>query len=370
MGLLPPVVAGGDFLFAARYTIHMTQYFRPLALSFGRDGRELIASGSAGALGGLSDIAFSFVEVVERQGGRIERRIAAFRELADHAAMRLIVEPRKTFAGVDLAAPRVMGIVNVTPDSFSDGGQFATSDVAIAHGRTLFAEGADFVDVGGESTRPGSDTLGTDEELARVLPVVAGLAPHGVVSVDTRKAEVMRQSANSGAKAINDVSALMHDVGAIDAVVESGLPVVIMHAQGQPKTMQLSPSYDDVALDVYDFLARRLDALEAAGVAKSCIMVDPGIGFGKTYRNNLDLLRQLTIFHGLGVAVMVGLSRKSIVGALTGEKVAARRVAGSVGGALQAASYGAHVLRVHDVKATSDALRMFRGAMDPDSVDV
>jgi dihydropteroate synthase len=263
-----------------------------------------------------------------------------------------------------------MGIVNVTPDSFSDGGQLGSTDAAIAHGLSLVDQGADLVDVGGESTRPGSDTVPVGRELERVMPVVAGLAGKAKVSVDTRKAEVMRQAAGAGAVVVNDVSALSHDDAGVGTVRDAQVSVIIMHAQGEPKTMQLSPRYEHVALEVYDFLAARIAALTDAGIPKARIMIDPGIGFGKSYKHNLDILSELTIFHGLGVGLLVGLSRKSIVGALTGEKVAAQRVAGSVGGALQASLYGAHMLRVHDVKPTIDALRMFWGAMDPDSTDV
>jgi dihydropteroate synthase len=348
----------------------MTRYIRPLSLSFGQDARNLVHSGVAGSLGGHSAIAFSRVEVIERGNGPVERYTKSFQEVISESLISAITAPRVPFAGVDLETVRIMGIVNVTPDSFSDGGKFATAEFAIQHGKKLFDEGADFVDVGGESTRPGSDTLDPDKELARVLPVITGLAPHGLVSVDTRKSAVMRQAAAQGARIINDVSALAFDTSAVKTVADTGLPVVIMHAQGPPKTMQLSPKYDDVVLDVYDYLSARIEALVASGIPASRIMIDPGIGFGKTYRNNLDVLAHLTIFHGLGVPLLVGLSRKSIVGALTGEKIAGERVAGSGGGALQAACYGAHVLRVHDVKPTIDALRMFWGAMDPDSVDV
>jgi dihydropteroate synthase len=262
----------------------------------------------------------------------------------------------------------IMGIVNVTPDSFSDGGRHAAAAQAIAHGLKLAAEGADILDVGGESTRPGSEGVDEGEELARVVPVVEGLAAAGhKVSCDTRKAPVMRAALKAGAAIINDVSALQHDPQSMAAMAEADCPVVLMHAQGDPKTMQLSPSYADVALDVFDALEARIAACVAAGIARERLIADPGIGFGKSFRHNLDLLHQFTLFHGLGVALLTGLSRKGFVGALTGEKTAANRVNGSVGGALWSALNGAHILRVHDVKATVDALVVAQACADPDA---
>jgi dihydropteroate synthase len=261
-----------------------------------------------------------------------------------------------------------MGIVNVTPDSFSDGGQTSDATSAITHGLRLAAEGAHLLDVGGESTRPGSQGVAVDEEQARVIPVIEGLARAGhVVSCDTRKARVMREAVAAGAAIINDVSALQFDTESLGTVAELGCPVVLMHAQGDPRIMQLNPSYDDVALDVHDALEKRIAACAAAGIERSNIVVDPGIGFGKTFRHNLDILSQLTILHGLGVAVLVGLSRKGFIGALTGEKAAAARAPGSIGGAVQAALNGAHILRVHDVKPTAAALAVALAAADPEA---
>lgn len=260
-----------------------------------------------------------------------------------------------------------MGIVNVTPDSFSDGGRNAEADTAIASGLRMAKEGADILDVGGESTRPGSEGVPEQQELDRVIPVIEGLAKEGLrVSCDTRKARVMREALKAGAAMINDVSALQHDPDAVAAMVETGCPVVLMHAQGDPRTMQLSPAYEDVALDVFDALEARILACEAAGIARQRLIADPGIGFGKTFRHNLDLLNQFALFHSLGVPLLMGLSRKAFVGALTGEKVAANRVYGSVGGALWSALNGAHILRVHDVKATAEALAVAWAAADPD----
>lgn len=341
-------------------------YLRPLSLVFGADAKAMIANGTAGALGGMPHIAFTHAEKITRDGKNIAHEICSFAEIENHQLTDEITRPRGSFAGLSLDHTHIMGIVNVTPDSFSDGGQHGEEATAIAHGLALAEQGADILDVGGESTRPGSTEVSLDEERARIMPVILALAKDHMVSVDTRKSSLMREAAINGAKIINDVSALNFDPASAGVAVATGLPVIMMHAQGAPRTMQLAPKYQDVALDVYDWLADRIDAAVAAGIPKSRMCIDPGIGFGKTIQHNLDLLRQLTVFHGLGVALLVGLSRKNMVGVLTGEKTAAKRGAGSVGGALQAAMLGAHILRVHDVKDTVDAMAVFNAGLAPD----
>ncbi len=332
-------------------------YYRPAGLVYGPDARTLVQEGRGGSLGGLSAIAYTMVEIIVREGRAVSRRVVPF---APSLALPVPAAPP--------ARPLIMGIVNVTPDSFSDGGRHAAAELAIAHGLKLAAEGADILDVGGESTRPGSEGVDEGEELARVVPVIEGLAAAGHrVSCDTRKAPVMRAALKAGAAIINDVSALQYDPQSLAGMAEADCPVVLMHAQGDPKTMQLSPNYADVALDVFDALEDRIAACVAAGIAKERLIADPGIGFGKSFRHNLDLLHQFTLFHGLGVAVLMGLSRKGFVGALTGEKTAANRVNGSVGGALWSALNGAHILRVHDVKATVEALVVAQACADPEA---
>ena len=349
----------------------MTQiYLRPLSLLFGQDARDQIAGGLAGSLGGMPDIGFTAAEEIIRDGKQITRHIISFSELKAHALFENITRRRPDFAGLSLDQTRIMGIVNVTPDSFSDGGKFDVSETAIAHGQLMAEQGAEVLDIGGESTRPGSDEVSIEQERARIMPVIAALAKDHLVSVDTRKAVLMAEAAEAGAKIINDVSALSFDPLSAGVVAKAGLPVVLMHAQGEPRTMQLAPKYDDVALDVYDRLSAQIEKAVAAGIPRSHICIDPGIGFGKSFKHNLELMRQLTLLHGLGVALLVGLSRKGIVGAVTGEKTAAKRVAGSLGGALQAAMMGAHLLRVHDVLETCQGLAMFQAGLDPDKADV
>ncbi len=348
----------------------MKTYLRPLGLVFGADARAQIAAREAGALGGMAHIAFTHVEVVRRNGQRVTRYVSQFSQAKDLPLVGTITAARPALAGLTLNACRIMGIVNVTPDSFSDGGMLKSSEAAITHGRKLAEEGADILDVGGESTRPGSDEVPAGEELRRIIPVIEGLAPSHLVSADTRKANVMEAALRAGAKIINDVSGLGHDSHSAAVLAKAKAPVVLMHALGEPKTMQLNPHYDDVLLDVYDALEEKIALAERTGIARADICVDPGIGFGKTFKHNLELLAGLTMFHGLGVALLVGLSRKGFVGAVTGENAAAKRVYGSVGGALHAAMMGAHILRVHDVVETRQALQLFTASADPDSVEL
>ena len=264
-----------------------------------------------------------------------------------------------------LDRPRVMGIVNVTPDSFSDGGEHAGTDAAVAHGLKLAAEGADILDIGGESTRPGAEAVAPEEELRRVLPVIERLAREtGLpVSVDTSRPEVMRAAVAAGAGMINDVYALRRD-GALDAAAELGVPVVLMHMLGEPRSMQDDPRYDDVVADVHRFLAERIFAAEMAGIDRKRLVVDPGFGFGKDRDHNLALLAQLQRFTELGVPLLAGLSRKKTIGELTGRDDPRGRVHGSVAAHLVAAQRGAMLLRVHDVAATVDALKVWNAVAD------
>lgn len=260
---------------------------------------------------------------------------------------------------LSLDRPLIMGIVNITPDSFSDGGRHLMREAALAHARQLVAEGADILDIGGESTRPGATPVSVQEELDRVLPVVEALRGAPVpLSIDTCKPEVMRASLAAGALMINDINALQSKE-ALAAVAASDAAVCLMHKQGSPASMQVEPHYQDVMAEVKDFLLARMAAVQAAGIARERIVIDPGFGFGKTLAHNLTLLRQLDEFAALGVPVLAGLSRKSMLGAITGQDVG-HRVHASVAAALLAVQRGASIVRVHDVQATVDALKVWR----------
>ncbi len=260
---------------------------------------------------------------------------------------------------LDLSRPRVMGILNVTPDSFSDGGSFFDRERALDHARELLADGADLVDIGGESTQPGATPVAERDELARVLPLVAELAREGaLVSIDTMKAKVMREAVGAGAVMINDVRALQ-EPDAIEAAAAGSAAVCLVHMQGMPRTMQQRPQYDDVVAEVQAFLAERARECERAGISRDRIVIDPGFGFGKTVAHNLTLLRELPQLVATGFPVLVGLSRKSTLGALTGRPVHEREAA-SVAAALAAVQRGAALVRVHDVRATVDALAVWQ----------
>lgn len=259
---------------------------------------------------------------------------------------------------LDISRPLVMGIVNVTPDSFSDGGRHLQRDAALVHAHQLIQEGADLLDIGGESTRPGAPIVGVQEELDRIMPVIEGLRGTPLpLSVDTCKPEVMRAALAAGVSMVNDINALQHP-DAMAAVAGSKAAVCLMHMQGTPQTMQQKPHYQDVVAEVLEFLRVRIAAAQAAGIARERIMIDPGFGFGKTLAHNLDLLRRLDEFSVLGVPLLAGLSRKSMLGAITGQDVG-HRVHASVAAALLAVQRGARVVRVHDVGATVDALKIW-----------
>jgi dihydropteroate synthase len=254
-----------------------------------------------------------------------------------------------------------MGVVNVTPDSFADGGRFFEPAAAIAQALRLHAEGADIVDVGGESTRPGARPMSDDEEIRRVMPVIEALAERAVlVSIDTRKAAVMAAAIAAGARMINDISALQHDPESLGVAGASGLPVVLMHSQGEPATMQVQPTYDIAPLDVFDQLAKRVDAWTLAGFERSRLLIDPGIGFGKTVDHNLEILSRLGLYLGLGLPILLGVSRKSFIGRLAGGAPPEERLPGSLAAAVHGLAAGAAVLRVHDVAATQQAVAIWQ----------
>ena len=259
---------------------------------------------------------------------------------------------------LNLSRPLVMGIVNVTPDSFSDGGRHLQCDAALAHARQLIAVGADILDIGGESTRPGAQPVSVQEELDRVIPVIEGLRGASVpVSIDSRKPEVMQAAIAAGALMVNDIGALQ-DSAAMDAVASGNIAVCLMHKQGEPQTMQAQPKYFDVVAEVSEFLRNRIAAAEAAGIQRNRIVIDPGFCFGKTLAHNLTLLRELNVLTELGVPVLAGLSRKSMLGTLTGQDVE-QRLPASIAAALIAVQRGANIVRVHDVRATVDALKIW-----------
>jgi dihydropteroate synthase len=274
--------------------------------------------------------------------------------------LRRLSSPRPPIAGQDPWPPKVMGIINVTPDSFSDGGDRLDPQRAIADGLAMRAAGAAILDVGGESTRPGASPVPVEEELRRVVPVVAGLAEAGcLISIDSRRAAVMAAALDAGARIINDVTALTGDAESLALATRRQAPVILMHMRGEPRTMQKAPRYDDAPLDVFDFLAGRLAACVAAGIPPERIAVDPGIGFGKAMAHNLRLLDHLAVLHGLGCTLVLGVSRKAFIGRLTGAEAAKDRLSGSLAAALAGVARGAQIVRAHDVPETVQALAVW-----------
>lgn len=305
---------------------------------------------------------FDRVEVIER--GRTARVVPAGDLTAAELAPLVAVRPG--FGGLAMDRPRIMGILNVTPDSFSDGGLFLRPEAAVMQARKM-AAGADILDVGGESTRPGAAEVAAGEEIARTAPVIAALRAGGLdlpVSIDTRKAGVARAAFAAGATILNDVTALGFDPAMAATAAELAAPVILMHSIATPETMQDDPQYDDVLLDVYDALAARLAVAEAAGIPRARLAVDPGIGFGKTLAHNLTLLARLSLFHGLGVPVLLGASRKRFIGTLSGEAEAARRMPGSLAVALAGVAQGMQMIRVHDVAETRQALSLWQAVTE------
>ena len=341
-------------------------YLRPLC--------EVAAGRPAASIGGAWS-GFGNVEVIARAGKEASRARAGLDDLSAWSAgldaghrmrierlMTAITQPRTPMAGVAFDRPRLLGVLNVTPDSFSDGGDYATAEAAIARGRALAEAGVAILDIGGESTKPGSDPVPEAEELRRVLPVieaVAGADLGAVISIDSRKAAVMARAVESGARIVNDISALAGDDGALAAVASLGVDVILMHCRGEPKTMQDAPAYDQPVLEIFDYLESRVLACEEAGIPRERIAVDPGVGFGKAIAHNLAILSHLSLFQGLGCPVLLGVSRKSFIGHITGEDRPKRRLPGSIAAMLAGLSQGVQMVRVHDAAESVQALEVW-----------
>ena len=323
----------------------MTLYYRPL---IEEQGRHVLAGGWC---------RFSRVEVLSRD--RQAECISADEVPQD--ILHRLTSARSDLGASESNRPQVMGILNTTPDSFSDGGQFDSRATARAHAVRLMQEGADIIDIGGESTRHGADLIAVDEEISRTKPAILDVRQVSPLplSIDTRKAPVAAAALDAGIDWINDVSALTFDSEMARLAASSGASVCLMHAPSDPKTMQQNAQYEDVLLDVYDYLAARVDFALAQGILRQNIIVDPGIGFGKTLAHNLTLLRGLAVFHSLGCPMLLGASRKSFIGTISGAEKAQDRMAGSVAVALAAAGQGAQILRVHDVLETVQALKLW-----------
>jgi dihydropteroate synthase len=335
------------------------RWVEPLDLVTGPAASHFVRTGTGLPFQG-GPAAFSLARLIE---GTADHGIVPAGRIPEEWAPALarVTGATPVFAGLPHDRPLVMGIVNVTPDSFSGDGLAGSAEAAIARGHAMLEAGADLLDIGGESTRPGADPTPPEEEMRRVLPVVRTLAAAAPVSIDTRNPATMRAALEAGARIVNDISAFRYDPAAIAVVAEHEAPVVLMHMLGlDPREMQCDPRYRDVALEVAEFLRQRVEAAECAGIPRARIAVDPGIGFGKTMEHNLALIARLPLLAGVGCRILLGASRKGFLGRLSGEAEAGRRAAASVAAALAAAARGAAILRVHDVAETVHGLRVWR----------
>ena len=327
------------------------EYFRPIVMTDpARPAKALTLAGGW--------CWFDRVEVLSRSAAP---KIMAATLCSDDVLERL-TRPRPAFTGLEMDRPRLMGILNTTPDSFSDGGRFSSADAAIRQGREI-ARAAEILDIGGESTRPGAQDVPVATEIARTAPVIEALRAGGIrgpISIDTRKAMVAMMALRAGATLVNDVSGLDFDPALASLVAQEGVPLVLMHAKGQPQSMQDDPTYGDVLLDVYDDLAARLARAEAMGIARAKIAIDPGIGFGKTAAHNLALIRRLSLLHGLGCPILLGASRKRFIGSIGQAESPDDRLPGSLAMALAGFAQGVQITRVHDVAETRQALRLWQ----------
>jgi len=330
-------------------------YFRPIAQS--DRCRPVEALSLAG--GGMW---FSHVQRLQRG---VAPEVLPAIGLPEETRARLTTR-RADICDLSMEFPRIMGILNATPDSFSDGGKFNNFDTALARAQTMAQEGADILDIGGESTRPGADFVTAQDEYARTGPVIGAITERGdlpPVSIDTRKADVAKAALSAGARMFNDVTALGYDPRSAEVAANHDAAVCLMHASGDPKTMQDNPVYDDVLLDVYDYLQNRIDFAVSKGIARDRIVVDPGIGFGKTLDHNLALLRGLSLFHGLGCPILLGVSRKGFIGVIGNAQKAAERTPGSIAVGLEALRQGVQILRVHDIAETKQAISLWQAML-------
>jgi dihydropteroate synthase len=354
-------------------------YLRPVGFLFGEVAAAAVVQGHAARLAG-GEISFTAIELFARTKAGIASTVATVPETLVWSRsqgvdterlvaslLEKITAPRAAYAGLSLDCPRVMGVINATPDSFSDGGEFANPEAAVARGMRLVAEGADILDIGGESTRPGAVPVSEDEELRRVIPVIEGLGESGaVLSVDSYRAGVMSGALAMGALVLNDITALTGnvggDAGSLDVAADPKHNpfLVLMHMQGEPASMQDAPSYAFAPLDIYDYLEERIAACVARGIPLSRIAVDPGIGFGKSVAHNMEILSHLSLFHGLGCALVIGVSRKGFIGEIGGALAPSARIPGTIACNLAALDQGVRILRVHDVAETVQAVALWK----------
>jgi dihydropteroate synthase len=344
-------------------------YIRPTNIVFGQKANYFIQAGTAKSLCGLEDVGFLSVEILKRQtdGNTVEEYSVLELEGLDfrneiESDLNKITSKRNNIYNLNFKNPILMGVLNVTPDSFSDGGKYNTTFRALDHVKSMIDFGAHIIDVGGESTRPGAKSVSEQDEITRVsetIQLIKKKYPNQLISLDTRKSKVMQHGLSIGVDMLNDVSALDFDPQSYQVVKDSGKPIVLNHSQGIPEDMQNNPTYENVLLDIFDYFKNKIKFLKDNGIKDEQIIIDPGIGFGKTLEHNLEIISKISLFHSLGYPIMVGPSRKSFIGKIMGEKDNPQRLGGTIASVLYSYLQGIQLFRVHDIQETSEALKVY-----------
>ena len=344
-------------------------YIRPTNIVFGQKANYFIQAGTAKSLCGLEDVGFLSVEILKRKsdGNTVEEYSVLELERLDfkdkiQSDLNKITSKRNNIFNLNYKNPILMGVLNVTPDSFSDGGKYNTTFRALDHVKNMIDFGAHIIDVGGESTRPGAKSVSDQDEIVRVSETIQSIKkkyPNQLISLDTRKSKVMQHGISIGVDMLNDVSALDFDQLSYQVVKDSGKPIILNHSQGIPENMQNNPTYDNVLLDIFDYFENKIKFLKDNGIKDEQIIIDPGIGFGKTLEHNLEIISKISIFHSLGYPIMVGPSRKSFIGKIMGEKDNPQRLGGTIASVLYSYLQGIQLFRVHDIQETSEALKVY-----------
>ena len=344
-------------------------YIRPTNIVFGQKANYFIQAGTAKSLCGIEDIGFLSVEILKRKsdGNTVEEYSVLELERLDfkdkiQSDLNKITSKRNNIFNLNFKNPILMGVLNVTPDSFSDGGKYNTTFRALDHVKNMIDFGAHIIDVGGESTRPGAKSVSDQDEIVRVSETIQSIKkkyPNQLISLDTRKSKVMQHGISIGVDMLNDVSALDFDQLSYQVVKDSGKPIILNHSQGIPENMQNNPTYDNVLLDIFDYFQNKIKFLKDNGIKDEQIIIDPGIGFGKTLEHNLEIISKISIFHSLGYPIMVGPSRKSFIGKIMGEKDNPQRLGGTIASVLYSYLQGIQLFRVHDIQETSEALKVY-----------
>ena len=344
-------------------------YIRPTNIVFGQKANYFIQAGTAKSLCGLEDVGFLSVEILKRKsdGNTVEEYSVLELERLDfkdkiQSDLNKITSKRNNIFNLNFKNPILMGVLNITPDSFSDGGKYNTTFRALDHVKNMIDFGAHIIDVGGESTRPGAKSVSDQDEIVRVSETIQSIKkkyPNQLISLDTRKSKVMQHGISIGVDMLNDVSALDFDQLSYQVVKDSGKPIILNHSQGIPENMQNNPTYDNVLLDIFDYFENKIKFLKDNGIKDEQIIIDPGIGFGKTLEHNLEIISKISIFHSLGYPIMVGPSRKSFIGKIMGEKDNPQRLGGTIASVLYSYLQGIQLFRVHDIQETSEALKVY-----------